>query len=95
MQKIDGSVRNIHTHASAGLIVNHCAVVMSPKGKVRGAGHVTPEIFFSLSATVLKLGAEIGSSGPQTITIRQRRLRRLKMHKVSWVVKNSRFKPHI
>ena len=41
------SVRYIHTRASTGLVVNHCDVVMSPKGKLHGTWHVTPQTFFS------------------------------------------------
>ena len=56
-RSVDGSVGYIHTRASSGLVVNHYAVAMSPKGK-KGK-----------SPTVLELVVEICFSGRQTIMI--------------------------
>ena len=43
------SVQYIQTRASTGLVVNQCAVAMSPKGNSRGTWHVTSIQFVSVA----------------------------------------------
>ena len=40
-KSVDGSVGYIHTHASTGTVVNHCAMATSLKGNSRGTWHIT------------------------------------------------------
>ena len=61
----------IQSHSSRGLVVNHCAVAVSPKVPSRVAWQVTHKHTFFLLATVLELWAEICSIDRQTITIRR------------------------
>ena len=65
------SVQYIQTRASTGLVVNQCAVAMSPKGNSLSPDMLPPNTF-SLSPTALEIG---GSTGRETITIRQRKRR--------------------
>ena len=69
VQRKSRSAGYIPTRASTGLVVNHCALAVSPNVYSRGTWHVTRGKF-SLSPTVLELGAEICSNDRQTITIR-------------------------